>query len=138
VFDVRADVAGKPYRREVTVVEGGEHGDRNDLQACAGRSRFRYRALEHCGPATRMDSQEAHSERRRSGDRSFDGLRDVVELEIEKDGAARQLTDGRCLVTRLDKKLEADLEHAHGVSHGKRHRASAVETGQVEREDDAR
>jgi hypothetical protein len=58
---------------------------------------------EHGGPAARVDGQEARAERRRASDRSFDGLRDVVQLEVEEHGAARlATTDRRRLVARLE------------------------------------
>ena len=85
-----------------------------------------------------MHGEHADAERRGARDGPLDGLRDVVELEVEKDRTPGLGAERDGLGPRADEELEADLEHAHRVAHGERGRTRALNAGEIQREHDAR
>ena len=72
-------------RRQVGVVQRGQHGDRDHVQRVAGR---RPRRLQHGAAAAGVHRAHPGAEFARRAAGGGDGVRDVVELEVEEDREA--------------------------------------------------
>ena len=113
-----------------------EHGDRQDFERVTG---FVDAGAQMVDPRSGVDGEEPATHGPDRSDRAAHGVRDVVELEVEKDlelgvAFADRSDDSR---TTGDEQLEADLEHAdvafESCGHGERN----VGAGDVEGDDQA-
>lgn len=111
---------------EIGRVEAGEHGDADHL----GRaSRDRLGLFHHRAAARSVDGQDRGFERTQRLDRLGNGVRDVMQLEVEEDRQAELRHFVHPVMAVGAEEFEAELQPADMVAHPLRQRQRGIEVG---------
>ena len=127
---------------ERPAIEAREHGHAQAQRArdreIAGRLRRRLgRGARHRQTAARMDVEHEHAVARRLADGRADGVRDVVELEIEEDAKAPLAGELDRGGTGGGEELRADLAAAQDAVQAAEQGVGLVQARDVERDEDS-
>src|SRR3546814_4178549 len=124
ISDWSSDVCSSDLVLKVGRVEAGQHRSRDDLRIEARR---RLCLFEHRTAARGVDGEDRGFERAQRLNRLGDGVRNVVELEVEEDRQAelRHLMDAVMAVGAEE--FEPELEPADVMAHLLRQRLRGVE-----------